>query len=73
MSFPPYVALQMNLPVSFALQQRFIGMSVVKLRREKRPNLAGLDRTDLLSALAREQADAFVVDFSDLKREVERG
>jgi len=41
--------------------------------QEKVAHIAGLDRTDLLSALAREQADAFVVDFSDLKREVERG
>jgi len=35
--------------------------------------VAGLDRTDFLLALARENADAFVVDFDDLKRELERG
>ena len=44
-----------------------------EISQEKAADIAGLDRTDFLSALAREQADAFVVDFSDLKREVERG
>ena len=44
-----------------------------EISQEKSAHIAGLDRTDLLSALVREQADAFVVDFSDLKREVERG
>jgi transaldolase len=34
---------------------------------------AGLDRTDFLRALAREGVDAFVVDFADLGRELERG
>lgn len=35
--------------------------------------VAGLDRTGVLLALARENADAFVGDFDDLKRELERG
>ena len=34
---------------------------------------AGMDRTDFLLALAREKANAFVVDFDDLKRGLERG
>jgi predicted HTH domain antitoxin len=41
--------------------------------QEKAAHVAGLDRTDFLLALAREQANAFVVDFDDLKRELDRG
>ncbi len=44
-----------------------------EISQEKAAHIAGLDRTDFLSALAREQADAFVVDFDDLKRELNRG
>ncbi len=44
-----------------------------EISQEKAAHIAGLDRTDFLAALAREQADAFVVDFADLKRELERG
>ena len=44
-----------------------------EISQEKAAQIAGLDRTDFLSALAREQADAFVVDFDDLKRELNRG
>lgn len=44
-----------------------------ELSQEKAAGLAGMDRTDFLMALAREQADAFVVDFEDLKREIQRG
>ncbi len=43
------------------------------ISQEKAAEIAGLDRTDFLLALAREQADAFVVDFDDLKRELDRG
>ncbi len=35
--------------------------------------IAGLNHKDFLEALAREQVDVFVVDFDDLKRELERG
>ncbi len=42
------------------------------ISQEKATQLAGLDRTDFLFALAREQEDAFVVDFDDLKRELSR-
>ena len=35
--------------------------------------IAGLNRKDFLEALAREKVDVFVVDFDDLKRELERG
>lgn len=42
------------------------------ISQEKAASIAGLDRTDFLLALAREQADAFVVDIDDLKRELAR-
>jgi predicted HTH domain antitoxin len=44
-----------------------------EISQEKAAHVAGLDRTDFLLALAREQANAFVVDFDDLKRELDRG
>ena len=44
-----------------------------EISQEKVAYIAGLDRTDFLLALAREQADAFVVDFDDLKRELDCG
>jgi predicted HTH domain antitoxin len=44
-----------------------------EISQEKAASVAGLDRTDFLLALSREKADAFVVDFDDLKRELERG
>ncbi|MEX0805151.1 MAG: UPF0175 family protein [Candidatus Binatia bacterium] len=43
------------------------------ISQEKAAHIAGLDRADFLGALAREKANAFVVDFDDLKRELERG
>jgi predicted HTH domain antitoxin len=44
-----------------------------KVSQETAAQVAGLDRTDFLLALAREGEDAFVVDFADLGRELERG
>jgi predicted HTH domain antitoxin len=44
-----------------------------EISQEKAAQIAGLYRTDFLLALAREQADAFVVDVEDLKRELNRG
>ena len=44
-----------------------------QISQEKAAQVAGLDRTDFLMALAREGVDAFVVDFNDLERELERG
>lgn len=44
-----------------------------KISQEKAAQVAGLDRTDFLLALAREGVDVFVVDFDDLERELERG
>ena len=43
------------------------------ISQEKAAQVAGLDRTDFLLALAREGEDAFVVDFADLDRELQRG
>ncbi len=44
-----------------------------EVSQEKAAEIAGLDRTDFLLALAREGEDAFVVAFYDLKRELKRG
>jgi predicted HTH domain antitoxin len=44
-----------------------------EMSQEKAAQIAGLDRTDFLLALAREQVDAFVADIEDLKRELDRG
>jgi len=44
-----------------------------EVSQEKAARIAGMDRIDFLAALAREKANAFVVDFDDLKRELERG
>jgi predicted HTH domain antitoxin len=44
-----------------------------QISQEKAAQVAGLDRTDFLLALAREGVDAFVVDWDDLERELERG
>lgn len=44
-----------------------------EISQEKAADIAGLDRTDFLLALAREQVDSFVVDFDDLDRELARG
>ena len=44
-----------------------------EVSQEKAARIAGMDRSDFLAALAREKANAFVVDFDDLKRELERG
>ncbi|CAN5402869.1 MAG: UPF0175 family protein [Pyrinomonadaceae bacterium] len=44
-----------------------------EISQEKAAQIAGMDRTDFLLALAREGADAFVVDFADLEKELRRG
>jgi predicted HTH domain antitoxin len=44
-----------------------------EVSQEKAAEIAGLDRTDFLRALALEQQNAFVVDIDDLKRELQRG
>ena len=44
-----------------------------EISQEKAAQVAGLDRTDFLLALAREGEEAFTVDFADLERELQRG
>jgi predicted HTH domain antitoxin len=44
-----------------------------EISQEKAAQVAGLDRTDFLLALAREGEEAFRVDFADLERELKRG
>ena len=44
-----------------------------KVSQETAAQVAGLDRTDFLLALAREGEDAFVVDLVDLATELDRG
>jgi predicted HTH domain antitoxin len=44
-----------------------------EISQEKAAQIAGLDRTDFLLALAREGVDAFAVDVDELRRELGRG
>ena len=44
-----------------------------RISQEKAAQIAGLDRTDFLLALAREKQDAFVVDWDSLEQELDRG
>lgn len=44
-----------------------------EISQEKAAQIAGLNRRDFLSILAREQVDVFAVDFDDLQRELDRG
>ena len=44
-----------------------------EVSQEKAAQVAGLDRTDFLMALMREGEDAFIVDFADLDKELQRG
>jgi len=44
-----------------------------EISQEKAAHIAGLDRTDFLLELARRGENAFVVDFDDLTKELQRG
>lgn len=44
-----------------------------EVSQEKAAQIAGLNRRDFLTALAREQVDVFTVDFDDLQQELNRG
>jgi predicted HTH domain antitoxin len=44
-----------------------------EISQEKAAEVAGLNRKQFLTALARERAEAFLVDFDDLKRELDLG
>jgi predicted HTH domain antitoxin len=43
------------------------------ISHERAAQLAGLDRTDFIQALAREGVDAFAVDVNSLRRELAEG
>jgi predicted HTH domain antitoxin len=65
-SSPDEFANQMRLAAAIHWYKRG------EISQEKAAQVAGLDRTEFLLALAREGEDAFVVDFADLGRELER-
>jgi predicted HTH domain antitoxin len=44
-----------------------------RISQEKAAQIAGLNRSEFLRMLAREEVDVFTVDFDDLAREMERG
>jgi predicted HTH domain antitoxin len=44
-----------------------------RISQEAAAEIAGLDRTDFLLALAKMGKDSFIVDFEDLDRELDRG
>lgn len=64
-------------PDEFANQMRFAAAihwyKRGEISQEEAAQVAGLDRTVFLLALAREGEDAFVVDFADLDKELQRG
>lgn len=64
---PDEFANEMRLAAAFHWYRRG------EISQEIAAQVAGLDRTDFLLALTREGEDAFVVDFADLERELQRG
>ncbi len=44
-----------------------------EISQEKAAQISNMDRTDFLLELARRGENAFVVDFDDLKKELQRG
>ena len=62
-------------PEEFAREMRLaaamLWYSRSMISQEKAAEIAGLNRAEFLKALARNEMDVFVVDFSDLQREVE--
>ena len=44
-----------------------------ELSQEKAAQIAGMDRTDFLAALAQRRVDVFTVDVEELKREIDDG
>lgn len=58
---------------AFRLAAATYWYSRTEISQERAAQIAGLDRAAFMDALAREKVDVFVVDFDDLKRELERG
>lgn len=78
LDLPPEVfAALRRSPEEFAREMRLAAAmhwySLGRISQEKAAAIAGLDRTDFLMALAREDQDVFQVDFEDLGRELKRG
>lgn len=78
LDLPPEVfAALRRSPEEFAREMRLAAAmhwySVGRISQERAATIAGLDRTDSLMALARENQDVFQVDFDDLGRELMRG
>ncbi len=44
-----------------------------EISQEKAAQIAGMDRTDFLAALAHRRVDVFTVDMEELKREIDDG
>ena len=63
-------------PEEFAREMRLaaamLWYSRGMISQQRAAEIAGLNRADFLKALARNEMDVFVVDFGDLKREVDR-
>jgi predicted HTH domain antitoxin len=64
-------------PDEFAREMRLAAAMLWYARgmisQEKAAEIAGLNRAEFLRALARNEMDAFMVDFDDLQREIDRG
>lgn len=74
---PDVISSLRGSPEDFARELRLAAAihwySRGEVSQEKAALVAGLDRTDFLLALAREQVDVFQVDPEDLQRELDRG
>ena len=70
------ISLKGNTPDKFGQQLRLAAAiywySRTEISQGRAAQIAGLNRKEFLEALAREKVDVFVVDFDDLKRELER-
>lgn len=64
---PDDFAQQIRLAAAIYWYQR------TEISQEIAALIAGLNRRDFIDAMAREKVDVFVVDFDDLKQELERG
>jgi len=66
-----------NNPAEFASEMRLAAAAAWyqqgKVSQEMAANIAGLDRTDFLLALAKMGRESFLVDFTDLDKELSRG
>jgi predicted HTH domain antitoxin len=64
-------------PEDFAREMRLAAAvhwySRGEVSQEKAAEIVGLNRKEFLLALAREKVDVFLVDFDDLKREIDLG